>query len=555
MGNNELKFLKYLDNAVNFEKGRYGAIENTGTPFSILKILMSIDGYKNSKLKTLGDFNNRVIENKVLKNTLIRRAYELFLREGFEAIDFNSLSSNVRYQQIKNKILKNDPDLMGVNDDMFLRQIANAIAHGNYISLFNFEDIEKSLPNDDNRFIDFDGDNSNLYFIRQYGVDINNYDAKTKDIITKMNKNEQKIKVSPKQLFMQIMESRIDDKAENLHFKYESNYKLDANGQRIKRPSTAIYDLEISYRDIDELLLFMLSALDDQKLLFLQPKQGVKNLEVPDENTFIDDAMCLLNNNDICVFDPKTSTISPIVLDGKQKEYFIDEYVRDRELFDKKYYKNKYKVDYVADLLTTNATTQTAGLGDMLVDGKVNKLAYVRHILDSDLHSYYIFTNKLRPDTNNAKFQHLIREEQRMAYSNKQMYNVYAESLISETLLLLQILEDKQQLNALKNNPVLLNFISNINATDLANLRSSSKYSNDTMTIMHHLRNSLTHLNYLQHSDGRLSIYDQVSKRNKDLVYKFDIDLSSLALIKSELYSIVAGHNPSTNKLIEQDLI
>lgn len=541
---NDLKFLKYLDNAVSYEKGKYNAIASTGTPFSFAKILDSVEAYDDEKLKTYGDVNARVLENKILKNTLIRRSYELFLREGFDCIDFNSLGSNSRYLDLKKKILKNDPDLMGVDDKDFLKQIANAIAHGNYISLFDLDIIEKELSTDNGEIVDWTSQNPYMYFRRQYRkID---GDAKAQDIIDKLNKHEKYVRVSPREMLLNILEGGMS-KAENLHFKYESNYAFDGSGARVKRPSTVIYDLEISHADMDEILLFIISHIEGSKNIALASKGNPGISENSPTNTYRDDAEQLLALNDVAIFDAQNNCFETIQLDDKQREYFISEYIRDRELFDKDYYMGKYKAGLVADLLTTNATTQNMGLGDMLTNSKVNKLAYIRHSIDCKLPTYFNFVNTLYPQDKRKNIIDFVADEMHIAYSNKQIYNTYAECLISETLLLMQIIEDRGLTNLLNGNPVIQNFIDNLDEDVLNDLRVASKYAQDTMTIFHHLRNSLTHINYLQHSDNKLSIYDQVSKRNKNLVYKFDISINDLELIKNEFYSLVISHIPDAN--------
>ena len=92
-----------------------------------------------------------MIANKVLKNTMLRRFFEIVVREGIDGINFTDLSHNTRYLELKKKILKNNPELIGLDNKDFLKQIANAIAHGNYVDLLKIEDLENrwKLSSDD----------------------------------------------------------------------------------------------------------------------------------------------------------------------------------------------------------------------------------------------------------------------------------------------------------------------------------------------------------------------------------------------------------------------
>jgi hypothetical protein len=135
--------------------------------------------------------------------------------------------------------------------------------------------------------------------------------------------------------------------------------------------------------------------------------------------------------------------------------------------------------------------------------------------------------------------------EMKNSYGVKQIYDTYAESLISETLLLLQIIEERGLYQQLENNSKIKGIITSMDMSALQHFRSATKYGNDEMSLLKHLRNSLTHMSYLNTPDNELYVYDRKSRKDKTPEYKFTIDLNSLELIKNELFMIVAGHYPT----------
>ena len=100
--NNELKFLKYLDNAVEYEKGKHRAILKTCPPFSCDKIVEASRIYDEQTLSTASDCINKMIGNRVLRNVSLRRLYEMLVRENFDQLNFSHLSQIPQFQQDPN---------------------------------------------------------------------------------------------------------------------------------------------------------------------------------------------------------------------------------------------------------------------------------------------------------------------------------------------------------------------------------------------------------------------------------------------------------------------
>lgn len=539
---NDIKFLEYLDLAVSYEKGKREKIDPNGGIFSPENILIESNKYDSEYIKTYRDCIKRTIANKVLKNTLIRRSFEMFAREC-ENVDFSIFANNPKYLALKHKILNNDKDLIDVSDDAFLRQLGNAIAHGNYVNLLDMKNIEKYFAN-----VNLDDDipkktNAPLYFKTEY-VKNEGFGEKIKDTISKINEKQRYIRLSPLQYVLSTLNNDVNSNSEKLKFRYESNFCKDADGNRVKRPSTVIYNLEISYKDIDDILLFILSALTTQPYIVLLSKGGSGGISEIEDCTIEEDADNLLSFNKPCLFNPLDGSIEDVTFDDKQREFFKKEYVRDRKLFSKEYYKQLCPVEFIGDLLSTNATTQSLLLSNMLTKTKINKLSYILYAISNNLPAYLTFVNSIYPVGKANSVSQVISDNMNIAYGNKQILEVYREGLISEMLLLLQIIEDRGQTHLLESNGVIQNIINRMDSDVLNNLRSTSKYPNDVITIIRNLRDSFTHMYYLS-GENDLDIYNQVSKRNKDLAYRFTLNNDQLENIKDELFNLVAGHYPN----------
>ena len=537
----ELKFLKYLDDAVEYERGKLKAIIKPCPPFSTNKIIEQTQKYDEQQFNTSHDCIQHMIANKTLKNIVIRRMFELLIRENFDQVDFTSLSQIPQYVAIKNKILNNNPELTHVDDGAFLRQIANAIAHGNYVKLLDIDKIEKEweLSKSKMSLDDFKSVSPTLYFQSMYSKDPK-YGNTANNLLEKMNDKSSAVKLTPLELYQSILQSNISP-AEFAEIRYESNYTIDQDGNRIKRPATQIYNLKVSLNDIDQVLFFIISSLKQETRIIPYQKNGTTIKPLNDSNSYRQDALKMLQVYDMVKHNYQDNTQEIVELDNAQKKFFINDYVNTRELFTKDFFKKIYGTNYMADVLSTNAGTQYFGLSNLFTNAKIEKLSSVSFALSNNIKSYFSFIEKALTNPDSQSTIDIIDDNHKKTYFYKQIFDVYSESLISEVLLLLQILEDHQQLSSLQNNAVVNSIIKRFSAKDLNEMQASSKYNDDSITVIHHLRNSFTHLTYLTNPNGDLYIYDQVSKRNKNQVYKFTINVKSLEKIKDELLSKVTA--------------
>ena len=129
-------------------------------------------------------------------------------------------------------------------------------------------------------------------------------------------------------------------------------------------------------------------------------------------------------------------------------------------------------------------------------------------------------------------------------YGIKQVYETYNESLLSEILLLLQIMEDRSLFRGLRNNERLQEIIDSMDISTLTYFRSGGR-QNDKLSMLRHLRNSITHGNYLITPEGKMFVYDGNVRNDAGLEYKFSLDVRDLETVKDVLFELVAGHYPS----------
>lgn len=537
---NEIKVLEYLDFIVRYEHEKNKVIEELPAPMDITNLITSVDRFEENKLSSTQACIRKMIANKVLKNLILRRSFEIFVREGFDDIDFLALSKNARYFALKNKILKKYPDMCGMDNKDFLKKIANSIAHGNYIELLKIEDLErrwkvgdKDIPLNDLYLGEGSFSLGNLYSLEN----ISDYDTNSHDALKKMNSLSPMVDITPLQMYMTLLEGNPYNNGETL------GLRIDGLAGKKKGKDTC--NIELSNGEIDEILFFLIANSKNKKRLTLESKQDIPSITIPKGNTPEADFNKILEINNLCVYNTQTATSSEIQLDDHQMEYFKNEYLRCRELFTPKYYEDICGSKLVADMLSTNNHSELLGLSNMLVETGIEKLSYQNYLLSTNLRNYLAYVCACPTPKNVSSYQQLFANESRRTYGILQIYDTYTEALITETLLLLQIVEDRDLYHLLEENKRLLQIINNMDMSALEHFRSSTKYGNDEMSLLKHLRNSLTHMKYLKNHDGNIFVYDRVSRKNKKLDYKFSLNIEDLKTIKDELFFTVAGHYPN----------
>ena len=546
MTNNEIKFLEYLDKSVQWEKEKQIALKSATKPFNKAEILTIIEDFEIKKIKTMGDCVDRMKMIKVSNNAFVRREFLSIIREDFENIDFQKLITNPAYLKIKNEILQNNPELTFVDDNRFLRQIGNAFAHGNYNSLLDMEKLENLWSIGNNNEVSFEkAQNLNMYV--QYGAEKHqdspefNSDANLirKKINSALNKPQ---KVSNLRLMLYILNNTKDSDflIETLNFKYESNRMLDANGNIVQRPATKIFNLQINHHQLKDLILVLLASRQFSKHIQMTLKPNATNISfLPEGITDEDVAKLLLSTHDYSLVDIINGTTQELELDEKQKSIFINEYVNSREWFNKEFF-GTFEDKQSKDLCATNQFSHLLTLNNFFCKNYLN-IASTDMAIESteNLFSLADF-NLINGRAQN--YNELIADLSKYIYDLKQVFNTYIESLINEVLLMFQLIEDNQLLSICENNQTINTIISSMNQTEISNLRTSPKYKSDAHSILYHLRDSFSHLMYLNNLNNELYIYDYTSKRNSTPDFKFTISIENLERIKNGLMNVIKAY-------------
>lgn len=557
MTNNEIKFLEYLDKSVMWEKEKQIALKNATKPFDIDEILSIIEDFEIKKIKTMGDCVERMKMMKVSNNAFVRREFLSIIREDFENIDYQKLITNPAYLKVKNEVLQNNPELTFVDDDRFLRQIGNAFAHGNYNSLLDMEKLDNLWIVGEDKEVSFTKSKDlNLYM--SYGdeqyQDSPEFNNETNLIRRKLNlalKQDQK--VSDLRFFLNMLNNTIDSDTliEKLGFKYESNRTLDEKGNIVKRPATKIFNLEINHRQLKDLMLVLLASKQYTGHIQKNTKPTQKRIEVLPEGISDEDvAKLILSMNDFSLVDAKNGTTKPLVLDDKQKSLFINEYVDARKWFGKDFFKY-YNNEQVQDVCATNQFSHLIVLNDFYFKNYLN-IASTDIAIESTENLFTMADFNLIQGAAKT-YNDVIADLSKYIHDLKSVFNTYTESLVNEILLMFQLVEDNQLLSTCENNPTIKTIISSLNQTEMLKIRNSPKYKNDVYSILYHLRDSFSHLMYLNNLNNELYIYDYTSKRNALPDFKFTISIENLERIKNELLNIIKTHINMQNNTTEKN--
>lgn len=549
MTSNEIKFLNYLDQAVNWEKEKQKVLSNLHPPFNSELIVKTMLDFEAEHLTTITDCLERMKALKVFNNTCSRRLFLSLVRENFDNIDFSTLKTNQAYAKIKAEILSTTPELQFVDDDRFLRQIGNAFAHGNYCSMLDIERLEKIWTCNENIDITHltKGESNvfNLQFSPDYKLDPN--------YGTKANMLQKKIyealkspdKVSPLQVLLSLFYNTHDSaiNIENLKFKYESSRMIDTDGNIVSRPVPKIFELEINSKQLHDLVL-LLVAEQTPLMILQQGNQQAKQITLPEGISNEDVAKLLLKINDFSIFNKATNIQTPITFDKNQQTIFINEYVDTRKWFGPEFFASL--PPKLADIIATNQNSHLSSLIDFY-SHSVYDVAAACEMANNSRNVIRTCEYKLLSSQNKCfDLNDLIINYAEYIGTLKQVFNSYTEALITETQLLLQIMEDNSLFTNCNNNQPLIDIINCIDPNEMAKLRSSTKYKGDVRTVLYHLRDSLSHLLYLNNLNKELFIYDYTSKNNKTPDFKFTISIENLEKIKNELLNIVTQHIKST---------
>jgi len=554
MKNSRIIFLKYLDNAVKWEKEKQKMLLKAQKPFNKAEILDIVEDYELSSIQSTQDCVDRVKMIKVLHNTILRRMFLSVVRENFENINFNNLKQNAAYLKIKNNILLRNPEIGFVDDDKFLKQIGNSFAHGNYNSLFNIERFESLWTGMNQEKVAFNKKNGKFNIVLSDAEVFKskedfNYNA------TLLLNNLKQVFNLPKPVsdlrYMLHYLGSIDDNLELVGFKFESNFMQDENGDIIKRPSPETINLKITHSELDALLVMMFAERSFNLQLSLINKGSNNDEPVQISDGLADDvvASMFLNLNDLVLYNIQDNLVLKIDLDEKQKEFFINEYVKTREWFGRDFF--NVKDEMLRDLLSTNQPSHIFKLENFLIQNSLN-LSYLDLCVNNIEQLFDIAEYKKIQYLTQNKSDLITAEGEEIAIL-KSVFDSYTESLTTEFLLLMQIVEDNGLISLLENCDRINKIIQTLNQDEMGKVRLSPKYKNDIRSVLNHLRDSFSHMIYLNNQNESLFIYDYVSKRNKTPDFKFVISIKQLEQLKDEIFQIVQNQTLEQEDEIEQE--
>lgn len=543
MTNNEIKFLEYLDKSVEWEKEKQIALKTATKPFNKTEILKIIEDFEIKKIKTINDCVERMKMIKVSNNAFVRREFLSIIREDFNNIDFQKLATNVGFIKIKNDILKNNPDLTFVDDKRFLHQIGNAFAHGNYNSLLDMEKLNSLWTGDGSREVEFKkSDNLNVYinYVPEIFQDNPELNSEANLIRRKVHSAlNQPQKVSDLRLYLHILNNTTDSDSliEKLSFKYESNRMLDANGNVVMRPATKVFDLEINHRQLKELIVILISLKQFTGNIQMQLKPNSTNTSaLPDEISDEDVAKLILSSNDFSLNDVVNGNSESLSFDNKQETIFINEYVNSRQWFTKDFF-DMIEGERSKDLIATNQFSQLLVLNNFFFKNYLNIASADTSIESTENLFNVAFYNLVMGQAKG--YDEILADLSKYVHDLKFVFNSYTEALVNEIVLILQLIEDNQLFSTCESNQGIVDIVNNLDKNETQKFSASPKYKNDVHSVLYHLRDSFTHLLYLNNLNTELFIYDYASKRNKTPDFKFTISIENLEKLKNELLTIV----------------
>ncbi len=467
---NQIRYFECLDSAVSAYKmmtndeadSFYDAIKRQNK----VPLINSIPG------------SNVLLANHVLKTGISRFALMMYVREEENFIKFDKIQNEDAYINVKNKILKNDPSLTHAECNKVLKQICNAIAHGDVLSSLDFEEYERML---------------NEIYSHSHSLN-----AKHPDMERKYYDGH-------------IASSR-------LKFNYETFFDILPDGTRVRRPRPIKKQLEIAHDDITKIVYLIADNSITMPAAFYINREG--NVDVLD-----------LSKPDY------ESSKSTYVLDEVQKECLQDlqnKYFNENiKNFEKEFNENislsmaiskimlgeKFKYLKIRELCDVGATI-SKGLQETKRSARQIYEA-IWDLYQEKLKNGYVYKMKNSGSEIVSKELNLTMR----TVLNADLDNIYKNFLMMQVASMLQIVEQNNLKLKVGSSPVVREIAAEYYEKDEFSDREIIK-------ILDNIRDALIHGTYINDVEDRINIYDQVSRTDKTLEYKFTIFNSDLEKIK-----------------------
>lgn len=448
--------------------------------------------------------SNVLLVNHVLKTAITRYALMMYVREEESFIKFDKIQNESDYISVRDKILQADPSLTQAECNKVLKQICNAIAHGDILSSLDFEIYENMI--------------TDIY--KRSGSLI----AKHPDMAKKYYDGH-------------IASSR-------LKFNYETFFDILPDGTRVKRPHPIKRQLDLKHDDISKIVYLISDNTNTNPVAFYVNSDH--NIEILD------------------ISDNEEKMHETYILDETQKEAlqemkaeFMDEY---GEIF---------KTDFNEKMAITMAISRIL-LGDKFKYLKLRELCDVGATVAKGIKEtkrtadeiqeqiFDMFKSKIAnsPIYKVVENGHeIVSKDLNLSMRtvlNAEIGNIYKNFLIIEVVSMLQIVEQNELKRLVGNSDIIREI-----ATDY--YKKEELTDKEILKVIDHIRDAFIHGTFINNVDDKIEIYDQVSRSDKTLEYKFTVYNDDLEKIKEACFvafrqlkrnmeSILPTTTPTTTK-------
>ena len=420
--------------------------------------------------------SNVLLANHVLKTATSRFSFMLLIREEKTFIKFDKIQKQDKYISIRDKILENDPCLTQAECDKILNQITNAIAHGDILSSLDFKLYEDTL---------------NRIYTHSRSLNATHPDM-------------EKI----------YYDGHIASSV--LKFNYETYFDLLPDGTRIKKNRPVKKQLKLTHDDIAN-IVYMIS-----------------------DHTETMNAAYYMDKNNIVVIDLANNTETEYPLDEIQKEAMSDLY---------NFYKIKLEKHLNKELSSKLANTLAMPkilFGEKFAYLKIRELCDVGTAISKGLQQTKRGIDEIQNYMSNvvknyldkahiyqAKNAEIVSKE--LSYYirpvlNNEIENLYKNYLIVEIATMLQIIEQNELKRKVGNSPI----IREIAAEYYEKEEFTDK---EIIKIIDHIRDAFIHGTYINNVEDKIEIYDQITRTDKTLEYKFTVYNDDLEQLKTACMS------------------
>ena len=457
---NQIRFFKYFSAGVNaYDYMASRKAESFAHAVRRQKFAEEINGI----------YGSNVLLAKMITGVAVHRyMFEMAVRERTDYIDFNKVGSDPKYIEIRDKILKNDKSLTLADCNKIIVKICNSIAHGNIVQSFDFNVFSAGI--------------ADLY--RKHGT------LDTKDI------------------YIASDYAKLVRNCWALHFNYESRFDVDAKGNRIKRATPAIFQLEITPEDITNLMDLVENNINHYPCSYALTGDYIEEGSVGP--------------------DGKGIKIKKIPLD-KQQLLTIEEVQKDF-------------VDFFSDCRDAEPegvkkTGLLVGMMRVLVEDKaylkLRDFCAICATLPSNLSAARRSVKQIVDDASNYSMYKLKEKPAQGANSvyNANPANAYKYLLVSEVATMLGTIEHC----TLKTELAKCEVIDEI--SQVYHKKAATTEKEKTQTI-DKIRNSFVHGNYIVRPSGNFEIYDHKSATDESIDHKFTLSVSQLEQIRSSCMNV-----------------